>query len=183
MPMPLSLSVSVPAPDFLSPVMPRKVDAMVADPLMIVVLGMGLDGTPSGMGLFGVELFVKGDKVWFSEVSPRPHDTGMVTMITQWQSEFELHARAILGLPVDTTLKTPGASAVIYGGVDAQGIVFEGVEQALAVPGTDLRLFGKPESFTKRRMGVALARDADVEKARERAKEAASKVKPGKAAG
>ena len=146
-------------------------------------LGMGLDGTPSGMGLFGVELFVKGDKVWFSEVSPRPHDTGMVTMITQWQSEFELHARAILGLPVDTTLKTPGASAVIYGGVDAQGIVFEGVEQALAVPGTDLRLFGKPESFTKRRMGVALARDADVEKARERAKEAASKVKPGRAAG
>ena len=142
-------------------------------------LGMGLDGTPSGMGLFGVELFVKGDKVWFSEVSPRPHDTGMVTMITQWQSEFELHARAILGLPVDTTLKTPGASAVIYGGVDAQGIVFEGVEQALAVPGTDLRLFGKPESFTKRRMGVALARDADVEKARERAKEAAGRVNAG----
>ena len=146
-------------------------------------LGMGLDGTPSGMGLFGVELFVKGDKVWFSEVSPRPHDTGMVTMITQWQSEFELHARAILGMPVDTALKTPGASAVIYGGVDAQGIVFQGVEQALAVPGTDLRLFGKPESFTKRRMGVALARDADVEKARARAKEAASKVRPGKAAG
>ena len=143
-------------------------------------LGMGLDGTPSGMGLFGVELFVKGDKVWFSEVSPRPHDTGMVTMITQWQSEFELHARAILGLPVDTALKTPGASAVIYGGVDAQGIVFEDVEQALTVPGTDLRLFGKPESFTKRRMGVALARDGDVEKARERAKEAAGRVRPGR---
>ena len=142
-------------------------------------LGLGLDGTPSGMGLFGVELFVKGDKVWFSEVSPRPHDTGMVTMITQWQSEFELHARAILGMPVDTALKTPGASAVIYGGVDAQGIVFQGVEQALAVPGTDLRLFGKPESFTKRRMGVALARDADVEKARERAKEAAGRVNAG----
>ena len=142
-------------------------------------LGMGLDGTPSGMGLFGVELFVKGDQVWFSEVSPRPHDTGMVTMITQWQSEFELHARAILGMPVDTALKTPGASAVIYGGVDAQGIVFQGVEQALAVPGTDLRLFGKPESFTKRRMGVALARDADVEKARERAKEAAGRVNAG----
>ena len=142
-------------------------------------LGMGLDGTPSGMGLFGVELFVKGDKVWFSEVSPRPHDTGMVTMITQWQSEFELHARAILGMPVDTALKTPGASAVIYGGVDAQGIVFQGVEQALAVPGTDLRHFGKPESFTKRRMGVALARDADVEKARERAKEAAGRVNAG----
>ena len=133
-----------------------------------------------GQGLFGVELFVKGDQVWFSEVSPRPHDTGMVTMITQWQNEFELHARAILGLPVDTTLKTPGASAVIYGGVDAQGIVFEGVDEALRVPGTELRLFGKPESFTKRRMGVALARDAHVDVARERAKEAAGKVRPGK---
>jgi phosphoribosylglycinamide formyltransferase 2 len=135
-----------------------------------------------GQGLFGVELFVKGDQVWFSEVSPRPHDTGMVTMITQWQNEFELHARAILGLPVDTTLKTPGASAVIYGGVDAQGIVFEGVDEALRVPGTELRLFGKPESFTKRRMSVALARDADVEVARERAKAAAGKVRPRKAA-
>src|SRR5690606_40156185 len=98
-----------------------------------------------GLGLFGVELFVKGDQVWFSEVSPRPHDTGMVTMISQWQNEFELHARAILGLPVDTTLKTPGASAVIYGGVEAQGIAFDGVEEALQVPGTELRLFGKPE--------------------------------------
>ena len=87
-----------------------------------------------GLGLFGVELFVKGDQVWFSEVSPRPHDTGMVTMITQWQNEFELHARAILGLPVDTALKSPGASAVIYGGVDAQGIVFDGVDEALRVP-------------------------------------------------
>jgi phosphoribosylglycinamide formyltransferase 2 len=135
-----------------------------------------------GQGLFGVELFVKGDQVWFSEVSPRPHDTGMVTMITQWQNEFELHARAILGLPVDTTLKTPGASAVIYGGVDAQGIVFEGVDEALRVPGTELRLFVKPESFTKRRMSVALARDADVEVARERAKAAAGKVRPRKAA-
>ena len=141
-------------------------------------LGVGHDGQPSGLGIFGVELFVKGDKVWFSEVSPRPHDTGMVTMITQWQSEFELHARAILGLPVDTSLKTPGASAVIYGGVDAQGISFEGVEEALRIPGTDLRLFGKPESFTKRRMGVALARDTDVEKAREKAKEVAGRVRP-----
>jgi phosphoribosylglycinamide formyltransferase 2 len=131
-----------------------------------------------GQGLFGVELFVKGDQVWFSEVSPRPHDTGMVTMTTQWQNEFELHARAILGLPVDTSLKSPGASAVIYGGVDAKGIVFGGVEEALRVPGTDLRLFGKPESFVKRRMGVALARDADVEVARKNAKLAASKVKP-----
>ena len=131
-----------------------------------------------GQGLFGVELFVKGDSVWFSEVSPRPHDTGMVTMITQWQNEFELHARAILGLPVSTALKSPGASAVIYGGVDAHGIVFDGVDEALRIPNTELRLFGKPESFTKRRMGVALAFDADVEKARVTAKLAASKVRP-----
>jgi len=131
-----------------------------------------------GQGLFGVELFVKGDMVWFSEVSPRPHDTGMVTMITQWQNEFELHARAILGLPVNTALKSPGASAVIYGGVDAKGIAFDGVDDALRVPNTELRLFGKPESFVKRRMGVALAFDADVETARRNAKAAAAKVKP-----
>ncbi|MES2911368.1 MAG: formate-dependent phosphoribosylglycinamide formyltransferase [Pseudomonadota bacterium] len=131
-----------------------------------------------GQGLYGVELFVKGDDVWFSEVSPRPHDTGMVTMITQWQNEFELHARAILGLPVSTELRSPGASAVIYGGVEAQGIVFDGVDEALQVPQTELRLFGKPESFTKRRMGVALAFDADVELARTRAKQAAALVKP-----
>ena len=131
-----------------------------------------------GQGLFGVELFVKGEQVWFSEVSPRPHDTGLVTLATQWQSEFELHARAILGLPVDTTLKSAGASAVIYGGADAVGIVFDGVDEALAVPGTDLRLFGKPESFVKRRMGVALAHADDVETARRNAKEAASRVRP-----
>jgi phosphoribosylglycinamide formyltransferase 2 len=141
-------------------------------------LGLGFDGQPSGLGLFGVELFVKGEQVWFSEVSPRPHDTGMVTMITQWQNEFELHARAILGLPVSTALKSPGASAVIYGGVEARGIVFDGVDEALAIPQTELRLFGKPESFTKRRMGVALAYDQDVENARRVAKLAASKVKP-----
>ena len=141
-------------------------------------LGAGLDGKPSGLGLFGVELFVKGDEVWFSEVSPRPHDTGMVTLCTQWQNEFELHARAILGLPVNTALKSPGASAVIYGGVDAQGIVFDGVAEALRIPNTDIRLFGKPESFVKRRMGVALAFDADVELARSRAKQAAALVKP-----
>jgi phosphoribosylglycinamide formyltransferase 2 len=131
-----------------------------------------------GQGIFGVELFVKGEQVWFSEVSPRPHDTGMVTMITQWQNEFELHARAILGLPVDTALKSPGASAVIYGGVDGKPLVFDGVADALGVPNTDMRLFGKPESFIKRRMGVALAHDADVEEARKNAKLAASKVKP-----
>ncbi|MEO7401044.1 MAG: formate-dependent phosphoribosylglycinamide formyltransferase [Polaromonas sp.] len=132
----------------------------------------------AGQGVFGVELFVKGDAVWFSEVSPRPHDTGMVTMATQRQSQFELHARAILGLPVNTALSSPGASAVIYGGVDAAGIVFDGVLDALRVPNTDIRLFGKPESFARRRMGVALAFDEDVEVARSRARLAASKVKP-----
>ena len=131
-----------------------------------------------GRGLFGVELFVRGDDVWFSEVSPRPHDTGLVTLATQRFSEFELHARAILGLPVDTSLSAPGASAVIYGGIDEAGIAFEGVREALAVPGADLRLFGKPESFVKRRMGVAVATGADTGEARERAKLAASKVRP-----
>jgi len=131
-----------------------------------------------GQGIFGVELFVKGDQVWFSEVSPRPHDTGMVTMITQLQNEFELHARAILGLPVDTTCRTPGASAVIYGGVDAQGVVFDGVDEALRVPRTELRLFGKPESFVRRRMGVALACDENLDVARRNAVEAARRVRP-----
>ncbi|MDN7602933.1 formate-dependent phosphoribosylglycinamide formyltransferase [Burkholderia gladioli] len=131
-----------------------------------------------GRGLFGVELFVRGDEVWFSEVSPRPHDTGLVTLASQRQSEFELHARAILGLPVDPVLTSPAASAVIYGGLDEAGIAFEGVAEALAVPGVDLRLFGKPESFTKRRMGVAVAIGADVDEARERAKRAAAAVRP-----
>ena len=131
-----------------------------------------------GRGLFGVELFVKSDEVWFSEVSPRPHDTGMVTMATQFQNEFELHARAILGLPVNTAMHSIGASAVIYGGMDAQGIAFEGVAEALLVPETDIRLFGKPESFERRRMGVALARASSVEEARARATQAASCVKP-----
>ncbi|WP_186103552.1 formate-dependent phosphoribosylglycinamide formyltransferase [Burkholderia gladioli] len=131
-----------------------------------------------GRGLFGVELFVRGDEVWFSEVSPRPHDTGLVTLASQRQSEFELHARAILGLPVDPALTSPAASAVIYGGLDEAGIAFEGVAEALAVPGVDLRLFGKPESFTKRRMGVAVAIGADVDEARERAKRAAAAVRP-----
>lgn len=132
-----------------------------------------------GRGLFGVELFVKGDEVWFSEVSPRPHDTGLVTLASQMLSEFELHARAILGLPVDTGMRVPAAaSAVIYGGVDAVGIVFDGVADALAVPGADLRLFGKPESFVRRRMGVAVASADDIDTARSRAREAAGKVKP-----
>ncbi len=141
-------------------------------------MALAVTSNLGGLGIFGVELFVKGDEVWFSEVSPRPHDTGMVTMATQSQNEFELHARAILGLPVDTTLRNPGASAVIYGGMEAKGIRFAGVDEALRVHGTDIRLFGKPESFTKRRMGVALASGKDTEQARERAKLAASLVKP-----
>jgi phosphoribosylglycinamide formyltransferase 2 len=134
-----------------------------------------------GFGVFGVELFVKGDAVWFSEVSPRPHDTGLVTLATQHQSEFALHARAILGLPVDASLRNPGASAVIYGGIDETGIAYEGVADALAVPGADLRLFGKPEAFKKRRMGVAIARGATIEEAREGAKRCADLVRPKRA--
>ncbi len=130
-----------------------------------------------GRGLFGVELFIRGDEVWFSEVSPRPHDTGLVTLATQVQSEFELHARAILGLPVDTYNHSPGASAVIYGGMEAEAVSFEGIETALDVAGSQLRLFGKPVSYEKRRMGVAIAWGATVEEGLERAKTAASAVK------
>ncbi len=135
-------------------------------------------GALGGRGVFGVELFVRGDEVWFSEVSPRPHDTGLVTLRSQRLSEFELHARAILGLPVDTSLLAPGASAVVYGGLEEAGIAFEGVREALAVPGADLRLFGKPESFKKRRMGVAVATGASIDEARERALAAAGAVRP-----
>ena len=131
-----------------------------------------------GLGVFGVELFVKGDQVWFSEVSPRPHDTGLVTLATQTMSEFALHARAILGLPVDIGQREIGASAVIYGGMDATGIAYEGVAEALSVPTADLRLFGKPEAFERRRMGVALARGASAEEARDRAREAAGRIRP-----
>jgi phosphoribosylglycinamide formyltransferase 2 len=137
-----------------------------------------ITGNLGGRGIFGVELFVKGDAVWFSEVSPRPHDTGLVTLATQRLSEFELHARAILGLPVDASLRRPGASAVIYGGLEETGIAFEGVADALQVPESDLRLFGKPESFVKRRMGVAVANADTTDEARQRAKLAASRVKP-----
>jgi len=130
-----------------------------------------------GCGLFGVELFISGDQVWFSEVSPRPHDTGMVTMVTQWQNEFELHARAILGLPVNASLRNPGASAVIYGGIDRAHIAFEDIDVALAVPQSELRLFGKPEAFQRRRMGVALAYADNVDVAREHARQVASRVR------
>ena len=141
-------------------------------------IAAAVTGNLGGRGLFGVELFIKGDEVWFSEVSPRPHDTGLVTLCSQRFSEFELHARAILGLPVDTGLREPGASAVIYGGLEEKGIAFEGLAEALSVPRSDVRLFGKPESFKKRRMGVAVANGVDTTEARARAKLAASRVKP-----
>lgn len=129
-----------------------------------------------GLGLFGVELFVCGDDVWFSEVSPRPHDTGMVTLLSQVQTEFDLHARAILGLPVNTALKSAGASAVILSPIDAQGLNYQGLEKALSVENTDVRLFGKPEAFVNRRMGVALAIAETVEQARKNALTAANSV-------
>ena len=129
-----------------------------------------------GSGVSGVELFVKGDKVWLSEVSPRPHDTGLVTLASQIQSEFALHARAILGLPVDVTRRAVAASAVIYGGMEAQGVAFEGVAEALSVPTADLSLFGKPEAFERRRMGVATATGDTTDQARERARDAAGRV-------
>lgn len=141
----------------------RRIAQMVTDAL-------------GGRGVFGVELFIKGDQVWFSEVSPRPHDTGLVTLITQWQSEFALHARALLGLPVDTTLRNAGASAVIYGGMNESAISYTGLEQALTVPGSELRLFGKPEAYEYRRMGVAIASGSDVDEARGRARLVASRV-------
>ena len=141
-------------------------------------IARAVTGNLGGRGIFGVELFIKGDQVWFSEVSPRPHDTGLVTLATQRCSEFELHARAILGLPVDVSLRRPGASAVIYGGMEQRGIAFEGVDSALAVPESDIRLFGKPESFLKRRMGVAVANADTTDEARIRAKLCASRVKP-----
>ncbi len=144
-------------------------------------IAAAVTGDLGGLGIFGVELFVAGDDVWFSEVSPRPHDTGMVTMATQAQNEFELHARALLGLPVDTGLTAPGASSVIYGGVRAQAVRIEGVAEALSEPGTDIRLFGKPESFETRRMGVTLARADTTDEAREKAKRASAKVRIGAA--
>ncbi|MFQ2060172.1 formate-dependent phosphoribosylglycinamide formyltransferase [Aeromonas veronii] len=131
-----------------------------------------------GYGLFGVELFIRGDEVWFSEVSPRPHDTGMVTMISQDLSEFALHVRAILGLPVGTiTQYGPSASAVVLREGHSQDIRYQGIGEALAlVPGAQLRLFGKSEIAGRRRLGVALARAADCQDAVEKAKAVAAKV-------
>lgn len=131
-----------------------------------------------GYGIFGVELFVKGDDVIFSEVSPRPHDTGMVTMITQDQSEFALHARALLGLPVpEIKLITPGASRAVVVEGDTDKVVMDNLEEVLAEPGTQMRIFGKPEIKGHRRMGVILASAPTVDEARDKASRAYSKLK------
>ena len=160
--------------DYVESWQPMKMSALALEKARQIA--SAVTGNLGGRGIFGVELFVRGDEVWFSEVSPRPHDTGLVTLATQRLSEFELHARAILGLPVDTSLRRPGASAVIYGGLEATGIVFGGIDTALQVAESDLRLFGKPESFLKRRMGVAVANADTTDEARTRAKLAASLV-------
>ncbi|MGI2169138.1 formate-dependent phosphoribosylglycinamide formyltransferase [Shewanella sp. MF05960] len=131
-----------------------------------------------GYGLFGVELFVKGDEVYFSEVSPRPHDTGLVTLISQDLSEFALHVRAILGLPISNISQHgPSASAVILAEGTSTNIRYQGMAQALAPADTQLRLFGKPDIDGRRRLGVALARDTSVESAIEKAKTVASHIK------
>lgn len=129
-----------------------------------------------GCGVFGVELFIKGDMVWFSEVSPRPHDTGLVTLASQTQNEFELHARAILGLPVDTSRIHAAASAVIYAGRDENNLSYGQLNKALAIKGSDLRLFGKPEGFGRRRMGVATVYAEDTNTARQLAAKVAATV-------
>lgn len=130
-----------------------------------------------GRGIFGVELFVRGDEVWFSEVSPRPHDTGMVTMIAQDLSQFALHVRAILGLPIPNIAQHgPSASCAILLAGHGRDIRYGGLEAALAEPDTALRLFGKPEVQGHRRMGVALARGASIEAARDKARKAAAAV-------
>ena len=149
-------------------------DAALAECQRIAAL---VTGELSGRGIFGVEFFIRDDAVWFSEVSPRPHDTGMVTLISQDLSEFALHARAILGLPVPAIRQFgPSASAVVLAHGDSDKVSFANLECALAEPDTQIRLFGKPEVHGERRMGVALARDDDIEAARVRAKAVASAV-------
>jgi phosphoribosylglycinamide formyltransferase 2 len=141
-------------------------------------IAMKITEALGGYGVFGVELFVKGDQVWFSEVSPRPHDTGMVTLISQNISEFALHARAILGLPIPLIEQYgPSASAVLLANGNSDHITFSNLDKVLNVPGTDLRLFGKPEVNGIRRMGVALAKAATVEEAIKKAVNAINQLK------
>lgn len=136
-----------------------------------------ITGALGGRGIFGVELFIKGDEVIFSEVSPRPHDTGMVTMISQDLSQFALHARAILGLPIpNITQHGPSASAVILAEGTSDKVSFGNLGEALSEPDTQIRLFGKPKVSGQRRMGVVIARGATIEEARERARQASEAV-------
>jgi phosphoribosylglycinamide formyltransferase 2 len=131
-----------------------------------------------GFGIFGVEFFITGDTVYFSELSPRPHDTGMVTMISQDLSEFALHVRAILGLPIPNIVQHgPSASSVILVRGRSENVIFSGLEEALAEPNTQVRLFGKPDVNGERRMGVCLARGTTLEEARSKANKAASLVR------
>ena len=130
-----------------------------------------------GYGIFGCEFFVKGDTVWFSEVSPRPHDTGMVTMASQNMSEFEIHLRAILGLPIHIELISPGASYCFHARTHSVAPEYEGLEEALREPNVWVRIFGKPTTRPKRRMGVAVARGETVEEARKKAKRAAEAMR------
>ncbi|MBM3345010.1 MAG: formate-dependent phosphoribosylglycinamide formyltransferase [Betaproteobacteria bacterium] len=143
-------------------------------------IATAVTGNLGGKGIFGVELFVKGDRVWFSEVSPRPHDTGLVTLISQDLSEFALHARAILGLPIPGIRRHgPAASCALLVAGDSDDVRFEGVQHALAEPDTALRLFGKPEVRGQRRMGVTLALGADIDAAREKARRACARLLEG----
>jgi len=138
---------------------------------------LALEGEGRGWGLFGVEFFVKGNEVIFSELSPRPHDTGMVTLVSQNLNEFDLHARAILGLPIPDDMRArPSASAVILADRDSETLSYDGLAEALTEPATDLRIFGKPTSRPYRRMGVALATGGNTDEARRKAKDAADKV-------
>ena len=140
-------------------------------------IGKKITDALGGRGLFGVELFIKGHDVIFSEVSPRPHDTGMVTMVSQNMSEFELHVRAILGLPIPEITSRPGASAAILSDIATEKPVYEGLAEALKETGTWVRIFGKPVAHPKRRMGVALAIGATTDEARRKAMASAKNVR------
>ncbi len=143
-------------------------------------IATAITGELGGLGIFGVELFVRDDEVWFSEVSPRPHDTGLVTLMSQDLSEFALHVRAILGLPVpEIAQRGPTASCALLLEGDFDAPAFDGVATALGAPGTDIRLFGKPTLAGRRRLGVALARGGDLATAREKARHAAQCVRLG----
>lgn len=129
-----------------------------------------------GRGVYGVEFFVAGDDVYFSSVTPRPHDTGSLTTATQRFSQFDLHARAILGLPIDVTLTSPGAARYLHAPHELEAVSYEGVEEALAVPESDVRFFGKPSGYPGRRMGIVTCTAENIDEARAHAEEAANRI-------